>query len=400
MFKNIIFIFFLIFTKVAFSKDISLEVIAKRGDVNIELNEDQMLLLNGFRQAVTSELEILKLDSNLYWLKLEKNKMSAKDEFLFFKSFFSNEAVARKTVENTVPLPVFSGIFTAVLDALKLKSNYEEVISDSKEAKLKTFYLEANIEIDKNMTWEDTGVSKSQNFTGVILDSWKKLIEKNFLGFERVIVLENDLPKINDLVNPKSNLLKWKSILKKVSENNDTKIIQYELSAQYILQNTKTGAVLLAFNFPEIKRTFDGQNKKKLSSDLASLIYNLFLSQIVKIQTLLVNEAKISEMSNVEIKVIGKSSLSELFLVNSFLQEKFSALKLTSIMKSYSSDGAVLVIRAEGNEENILESLSAEGGKYKLNEQKVLLFNRNDKTFAIIPKESNNYIETERPTIK
>ncbi len=390
MFKKIIFFLCLIITNVTFSKDISLEVIAKRSDVNNELSEEQVLLLNGFRQAVTSELEILKLDSNIYWPKLDKKKMTVKEEFLYLKSFFTNEVLVLKQSEGSVLSPVFSGAFTAVLDSLKLKSNYDEVISDSDEVKLKTFYILANVDIDKNMTWEDAGVSKSQNFTDVIQESWKKLIEKKISGFERVVILENDFTKINDSMNSKSNLLKWKSILKKVSENHDTKTNQYEVSAQYVLQNAKSGTVLLAFDFPVIKRSFEGQNKKKLSSDLASLIYNLLLSQIVKIQTLLISDAKISEMSNFEIKVISKSGLSEIFLINSFLQEKFKDLKLTSSMKSYSSDGAILVIRAEGSEEKILESLSIEGGKFILNEQKVLLFNRIDKTFAILPKESNN----------
>jgi hypothetical protein len=59
-------------------------------------------------------------------------------------------------------------------------------------------------------------------------------------------------------------------------------------------------------------------------------------------------------------------------------------------MKSYSTDESSIIIRAEGTVEKILNSLSLDGGKYPLNEQKVLLFNRTDKTFAILPKESNN----------
>lgn len=390
MLKIIGSFFCLIYLNIAFAKDVSLEVLAKRADVNNEMNEDQVLLLNGFRQAVTSELENLKLDSNLYWPKLDKKKMTVKDEFLYLKSFFSNESVIRQKSEGPVVSLTIPGVFKASIDSLKLKSNYEEIILNLEDAKLKTFYVLANIELDKNTTWEDTGVKKSQDFTGVILDSWKKLIEKSFLGFERVVVLENDFSKKVDSMNAKSNILKWKSILKKTSENLDTKTIQYELSAQYILQNAKSGNVLLAFDFPEIKRTFDGQNKKKLSSELASLIYNLFLSQTAKIKTLLVSTANISEMSNIEIKVIGKSSLSELMLVNSFLQENFTALKLSSTMKSYSRDGAILVLRAEGSEDKMIEALNRDGGKFILNEQKILLFNTHDKTFAILPKESNN----------
>jgi hypothetical protein len=407
MFKKFFFMIFLCFLNTSFAKNISVAVSANRADVSTELNEDQVLLLNGMRLAVTSELEELKYDSHLYWQKLEQKKMSAIEESIYLKAFFSSEAIARSTgpvIETgsekpiakpmggskvNVPL-ILSGTFTATLDSSKLKSNFEDVISGNEEAKLKTFYFLSSIEIDKGMTWEDTGVSKSLNFTEAIMDSWKKLAEKNFGGFEKTVILERDFSKRPESMNSKSVILKWKSILKKVSENRDTQSAQYQLSAQYLLQNAKSGNHLMAFDFPEIKRTFETNNKSGLSSNLASLIYNLLLSQSAKIQSVLAGEAKMADFCEVELTVFKSSGLSEVYQINSFLQEKFQSLKLTSKMKSFENNRAALLVRAEGSEEKMLDALNAGGGRWPLNEQKVLQFNRVDKTFAILPKESNN----------
>lgn len=387
-------LFLLTFCHPLLAKDISLEVVGKALEVSAEWSEDQVLLLNGFRQAVTRELEEAKLDSALYWSKLEKKKMSAKDEFEFLKSFFSKESVARAAAADPkIPLASngpLSGTFSAWLDLEKLKSNYEEMINDLSETKLKTFYILASIEIDKGMKWEDVGVTKAENFSGVILESWKKLAEKEFSGFEKIVVLNKDFSQKPDYMNSKSITLKWKSILKKVSSNTESQSASYELSAQYILQNTKSGTVLLAFDFPEQKRSLGMNNKKVLSSSLASLIHNLLLSQTAKIQGLIEADARNLEMTELEIKFSTKPGLSEIYQVNNLLQDKLSDLKLSAQMKTYSTEGASILIRAQGSSALILERLSKEGGKFPLNEQKVLLFNRADKTFAILPKETNN----------
>lgn len=392
--RGLLLLFFTFFCHPLLAKDISLEVVGKAQEVSAEWSEDQVLLLNGFRQAVTRELEEAKLDSALYWSKLEKKKLSGKDEFELLKKFFSKESVARAAgADPKIPLPAngpLSGTFSAWLDLEKLKSNYEEMINDLSETKLKTFYILASIEIDKGMKWEDVGVSKADSFSGVILESWKKLAEKEFSGFERIVVLNKDFSQKPDYMNSKSITLKWKSILKKVSSNTESQSASYELSAQYILQNTKSGTVLLAFDFPEQKRSLGMNNKKVLSSSLASLIHNLLLSQTAKIQGLIEADARNLEMTELEIKFSTKPGLSEIYQVNNLLQDKLSDLKLSAQMKTYSTEGASILIRAQGSSGLILDRLSKEGGKFPLNEQKVLLFNRADKTFAILPKETNN----------
>lgn len=392
MFK-FFFLLFLIFTSPLFAKTVELEVFANRSDVSKEMSGFDLLTINGLRQAITSELEDQKLDSKLYWEKLDQKKMSAVEELQFLKPFFENVVVSEASppdAKEVLKEEKLRGSLKADLNIEKLKTSYIEVTTNLAETKLKTFYILASIDIDPNMSWEDLGVAKAENFSGVVIDSWKKLIEKEFKGFEKVVVLDKDFPTKPDYMNSKSVTLKWNSTFRKVFSSAEKKTASYELSAQYVLVSSKSGDVITSFDFPLQKRGLDVQDKKALSSSLASLVYNLLLSQTNKLSSLLEVEAKAGEQSHLDIKIITKTSLSEIFAINTFLQEKFKDIKLVSQMQSYSADGAILSIRAEGSIDKILDSLSLEGGKYPLNEQKILLFNRTDKSFAILPKDSNN----------
>ena len=382
------------------AKEVSIDALAKISEISENSNEEQLLTLNAYRQAVTAGLEDLKLNSELFWSKLDLKKLSMSDEIDFLKPLFSNAQLARPaTIDAQTKIPatqdspklkseIISGQFKAEFDLEKLKQSYNEVVLDLMATKLKSFYFLIDIDIDSSLEWKDLGVSSASNFTSPIIDSWKKLVEKDFKIFEKVVVLEQDLENKPEYMNPKSVTLKWKSRFKKISFNEENKTASYELIAQYLLVNTKNGQVLSSFDFPTQKKIdLDTQNKKSLSSTLASLVFNLLNAQSSKLVSLLELDSKTLEATNLDIKITTKTSLSEIYQINNLLQDKFKEIKLTSQMKSYSTDESILHIRAEGTLEKVLASLSSEGGKFALNEQKVLLFNPDSKSFAIVPKE-------------
>lgn len=395
MYKLLI-LFFIIFLTTVSAKEINLIAMARTSEVTAQMNEENALKLNAFLQAVTGELANLKLDSALFWSKLDSKKMSDVEEMQLLQNLFLNITMARIPTANeakkaVAETPKISGNFKADLDLEKLKTLFLEVTTDLAETKLKTFYLLASIELENSMTWEDVGVQKAESFSGVILDSWKKLIEKDLGDISKVVILEKDFTTKPAYMNSKSVVLKWTSQLKKSGYNPENHLASFELSTHYVLQNAKSGLVLSSFDFPVQKRELDVQNKKGLSSALASLIYNLLLSQTEKIKNTVLANDKTSERTETEIKILTRVGLTEIYQINAFLEEKFKSIKLTSQMKSYSTvDGSTLLISGEGSLQNILENLSSEGGKYPINEQKLLLFNPTDKTFAILSKEQNN----------
>jgi hypothetical protein len=282
------------------------------------------------------------------------------------------------------------GTFAYDLDAEKFSKFYADTMSDAPDVSVKTFYIIPDINIAPEMNWFDVGVTRKENFSGVIIDSWKKWASAHFKNFTNVVVLEKDFATKPANMNAESVTLKWNSFLKKGEVFQDRKSAKYDLTAQYVLVNTKSNHSLVAFDFPTQKRELAIFNPKDLSSNLASLIYNLLNSQTAKISSALEQNLATGASSSVEIKVIGKLGLFDISQVNSFLNEHFKDISMSSEMKSYGSDGTTITLKSTLSPDDLYARFAKEGGKFPFNEQKILLFSSENKTFAIISKEANN----------
>lgn len=428
--KMILGLFLMVSLTTAMSAEEKLQVLVKKADVsNQETRGGEpavkdgpfSFLLNGMRQAVTAELVKHELDSDVFWKKIEEKNLSSADEINFFRPYFNrfNVVMDKPTATAIVPAeaqpvvkdPADPGLlqvpapavklappqdqyqratFSYEFDPVKIKSLFVEILTDLPDVSIKTFYIIPDISISQDMTWMDVGVTKKENFSGVIIDSWKKWAESQFKNFANVVVLDKDLTEKPAKMNPESVTLKWTSAIKKSEVFQDRKSARYEVSAQYVLVNTKTNLSLQAFDFPLQKREVGIANPKDLSSNLASLIYNLLNSQMVKLTSSLELNRASSTLSIIDIKVTGKHGLYDITQINTFLTDRFKEYALTSEMKSYSADSSLISIKSTMSEEALYAALGKDGGKLPLNEQKILLFSPENKTFAIIPKEANN----------
>ena len=396
MFKFLIALSFL-FSVNLLAATQTMEVIIKKTDLvqvdpNVKIKTLDIFTLNGMRQALTKELEDKKLSSEDFWQKLDAKKMSDTEEMEFLKPFFQSTSLAIPEVQaldtrekNKADL-FERAFFTYEIDSSNVLKLYDNFQINLPDAAIKTFYILPEISIDFDMTWEDVGVSKKENFSGVIIESWKKWAQTQFKNFQSVVVLEKDLSTRPLNLNPESVTLKWNSNLKRAEVFQDRKTARFELTAQFVLINTKSGESLVGFDFPGQKREASISNPKDLSSNLASLIFNLLNSQTSKITTALELNKTSGTFNTVEMSIIGKHGLLDISQLNSLLIEKFKEVALSSELKKYSSEASVISIKSTANLEALTALFARDGGRFPLNEQKILLFNPASRTFAIIPK--------------
>ena len=177
----------------------SVEVLLKKTEINstepdVKTKVLDLFVLNGMRQAMTKELVENGLDSELFWSKIEEKKLTEIAEQEFFKPFFISQSLAIPDPELQVPkIDQFSrAIFNYELDSLKAKKLFDELFTNLPDVTLKTFYILPDINIDSDMKWEDVGVTKKENFSGVIIESWKKWAAGQFKNFVNIVVLEKD----------------------------------------------------------------------------------------------------------------------------------------------------------------------------------------------------------------
>lgn len=372
----------------------NIEVMIPADKVSEQTSQELLLSLNGYAQLLTTEMLEQHLDSTLFWAKLEKKKMGPQEEESFLKKYFEKTELSLLALEDSSLKSAKDGLihgrFAVSFDPQKIKNLYDEVMLDLEELRQKTFYLLPEIEIDRGLKWEDVGVSKAEQFTEAISESWKKMAMAQFPGFSRYEILEKDFAVKPEAMNPQSVTLRWKSLLKGTLKNSDTQSFEYELSAQYVLVTSKTNNALISFDFPLQRREFSRANKKQLSSQLASLVYNLLNSQASKISSQLATQTSLSISEESLYLLKGAGGLSEVYQVINLLQDSYKDLKLSASMKNFSSPNCELLIRSALSKEQLIENLSKNEGKLNLGEQKLLIFNPADKTFAILPKQKNN----------
>ena len=386
----------------AFSAEEKIQIVVKKTDLvhdtrggHPTIKEGPFaLLLNGMRQALTAELVKYEINPESFWKKITDKKFSDSDEINFFRPFFNRfnivmdktDVNAPKVADEPTADQFQRATFSYEFDAAKIKAFFLETMAEVHDEKTKTFYIIPDINISQDMTWMDVGVSKQENFTGVIVDSWKKWAETQFKSFPSVVILEKNFAEKSDKFNSESVTLKWNSTIKKSEVFQDRKSARFEVSAQFVLENTKSNQSLLAFDFPLQKKEITLSNSKDLSSNLASLIFNLLNSQTVKINSALELNRATSTLSIVDIKLTGKHGLFDITQINSMLAERFKEFALTAEMKNYSMDSSVISIKSTLNEEALYALFVKDGGKFMFNEQKILLFSPETKVFAIIPK--------------
>ncbi len=219
-----------------------------------------LMTLNGYRQALTKELIARDLDSDKFWAKLEEKKLTDDQEIELLKPIFLNVAMLSQPANPTDEFE--RSVFKYDLDKARVDALFNEYLSNLPDVTIKTFYIRPDIRIDDSMSWSDVGVSKAENFSGVIVESWKKWASTQFKNFGNVVVLDKDLTQIPSNMNAESVTLKWNSLLKRAEVFQDRKSARFELTAQYLLVNTKTNQTLVGFDFPTQKREFTVYNPK------------------------------------------------------------------------------------------------------------------------------------------
>lgn len=372
--------------------------IAKSSDASV--SELDLLTVNGMRLAITKELGTLEKDQELFWKKIEEKKLSVKEEIELFKPLFTESSLL---IPHEIPLEQTASAsgtpkalsaqdhfkrasFQYEMDALKSKQFFDQHISNLPDVTLKSFYILADIGLGSDLGWSDVGVTKEESFVGVITDSWLKWVKTQFPDFATVALLEKDLDPKTENLNPQSVILKWKSEIKRNGLNADKKTGRYEVSAQFVFVNAKTNESLAAFDFPTQKREVRVSDPKELSSTLASLVFNLLNSQSAKITAgLELNKTSMGQ-EIVEVKVTGIHGLLDIYQLNARLNEQFKSVQLNATLKTFSSEGSTISLKSNVSAEKLFQLFLADGGKIPLSEQKILLFNGGDKTFAIIPK--------------
>lgn len=350
------------------------------------------LKIKGLDEILNNQLTILGVNLEKFKIQVEKKHYSKENYLNFLESFFNKaELIIIAQNEKVSSSDTISAIVNVDLDQEKAKKMALEIIEDLDFYKKNNFYFDYNLDLQANTTWEDLGVNSEAIFNDALINSWRELLIPQYAArYSNVVfVQENDkniLENFSNIIPSESVILKLNIKIKKTFENKSISMAGYEIFGDYVLIKARDRSSILSYDFPVQKKELSTKNKKELSSNIASLVYNFLKFQTKKIEEKIANN--VLKADN-RFKLTGQKMLSELSQVQSVLEKYLLPVKGHVVIKKFSTSESELAI-LDTNFENLIIMLN-KMGKLPLsddkNEQKVLIFNAETKSFAINQKD-------------
>lgn len=403
MLKTFSFALATLFISQAYSQEQTLNLVLSKSKIQqvAQADEKKVTMMNqftllGYKEAVNKAFVELGFDQdraiNVFWERLEASGNPADKIISLIAPVFNKTSFLK--LENIEDPENDKMDFKYEIDKKKLKKLFSNHVKEYVIYSDKNIYIIPEITIDETMQWSDVGVSKSQVFTDVIVDSWVKWAAEKFPGFDNVVVINQDFKQIPEDMNSESVTIKWTSHIKKAEVFHERQSALFDVSAQYVVNNIKSAQNLTAFDFPHQKNEYSILKDKELSSNLASLIFNLLNSQSAKIATALEFNKASSTLHMNDFIVKGDHGFYDITLLTNALNAKYKDYAVVSELKAYSNHESIITIRSTASRDSLDKMFSTDSGKVDLNEQKILTFDSIDRAFAIIPKQIHNEGET------
>jgi hypothetical protein len=391
--KIIFFIFYSLISINCFSTEYNIEVITILNSETTPAEANYQLKINGFEQAIKQKLEAEGFSKKLFDEKVLEKNFSTEKYYEFLKSFFVKEElilVAGNDAKAGTELPR-KAIFSGTINDNDFKEKFIDLTENMSLYKNKNFYLELHLDLLGGLSWTDFGISNESVMNSSISSIWKDYYLEHYKDFKNII-------SVDELVKPilknRYNSFSTEAVLqrvnisiKKISENKSSKKITLLIEGNFILLGIKENSVLLSFDFIPVKKELSLKNQKELSSTVGTLIFNMIKYQTKSIDTSL--SFKKTKLENTFI-LKGQELFSDIYSSQRVLEEYFSKDSIKVTIKKINLTQTELIISGPLTNEVVVEKLKSLGEKPISNdpkEQKVLIFDATNNSFAITQKD-------------
>jgi hypothetical protein len=384
---------------------------------SLKFVKDQ-LLSSAFRDILTKELKNMGLDANHFWqqydvkfeqhftpvkeslvtkYRMEDGNVSIKNKERYRNSIRARRLRAKSKfgklsrVIQSYSIKKFSRStktsnsryvsLSAKVNRKILRNIFFKFTQEGKARHFKTLYITADFYLNA-MTWLDAGVSVESDFTNVINAHWKKWFLENLNSYVDDIVIADVVVKekikaFARLADKRSNYnseggdfseisaadefnnslwLKVKTKITKLDDDLVMKTREFSVNGDFILIDLKTNKLIKYFDFISENKKINIENSHALSSNLASMVYRIPISEYQEIAKSI--SALPATLSRVSLEVSNVQNMLELVKINELLASKGIAFRFESQINSYSGQAASLLLSFQGSNENIIDTLN------------------------------------------
>ncbi len=375
----------------------------------------QQLLFNAYQDVISKVLSEEGLNKELFWKSfdekfetyflpiqqeletkygMDKEEVSDKDKEAFQKILRARRLKAKSTFKNLRSCVQSYSIkkmsrssqmansrfikIQAKVNKVILGKIYVDLTREGESRMMDKLYVSVDYSIH-NMTWNDTGVELKQDFVNVIHNSWKEYLIKNLEGLVQEIVftdenLERELKKFAQIPTEVTNLvaegtesprggsfsnsvwLKIRIDLNKIKEDTLLMNREFVVGSSYILQDLGTNDILSFNDTEEANFTFSFDDPQKLSSQLATRVYNAPILKLKDIKNRLVNIP--ANQNEIHVLLKNIDNIQEVFAFNNFIQGQGVSYQIQPSLDRLNISEVRIGLRFLGTKESFMEFLS------------------------------------------
>lgn len=371
------------------------------------------LLSNSFNDVVSKELKAMGLDADLFWQNFDKKfeeyfhpiqenlkekygigvegKKERKVDYdqairhkrLSLRARFGkiNQVISRYTIKKNSRSPQYPNArylsIQAEVNREALHKVYLKFTTDVTGKSFQKIYLSHNF-ILQDLSWNEVGVEIEKDFVDVVSSHWKSWFNENFSSLFNETVILDESTKIdieNFLKLPKETVLNmsedetigaeykgslWvdlKVIVKRGVEKNLLKKREFIISGDIIVTDLENSRVLNFDDFDFSKKVYSYDDNKKLSSSLATFVYQLPIPTFKAIPEKLGQSGQSKKTISVKLK--NFRSLKNILEFQKLLHDKGITKHISSSIDYFSSDDASLKISYVGSPQSITDFASS-----------------------------------------
>lgn len=400
----------------------------------------QQLLSSAFRDILGKELKSMGLNAELFWQKYdlqfdeyfapihdqlkadygvkEDGDISAKkrDEYekelrkkrLVLKSKFGrlDRAVSSYSIQKMSRSTQMANsrylALQAKINRKMLSEIYLQFTREGEARHFKKIYLSVKFNL-KDLSWNDVGVDVETDFTEVVQEHWKKWFEEKFQGVVDSIVLtdestERELTEFLKIPSEATQMLQgqevigrdsnfsnslWVKINIDLNKEHDHGLLrerEFGIDGDFLIVDLKNNKVLSHYDFIKEERKFSVEDRHKLSSNMASLVYQIPLPNFEKFKADLLGATAPSQ--RIYLDVEGANTITDIFDFTSILNNKGVSYQFEVEVESFSKGVAKVAVDFKGQGNEIIEFLKSLDGA-RVNNDKIIDFGKEKNPFSL-----------------
>ena len=335
-----------------------------------------------------------------YKQKLRHKRLTSRSKFGNLKAAISSYVVKNLSRSSSNPKSKYL-VLTAKIDKNVLTQIVQKYSEGGSSSSIDKIYISLKLNL-QNGDWQKLGVNYSSEIAKAVQDHWRTWFQEKYqLGEKEVIFTDSSLEEsLTDKLDSRSSLLGSLNILKSdeatnsiwIRINNVFQLIndnpllrerKIEMRSDLIALDIDANNPLHFADFPLVKMLYSYSNIKRLSSDIASKVYELPLNDFTKIRSKM--RSMLVGGKRQSIIVLNSDGIADVLDLMDEMKKKFVRFQPLIELTSFSNDQAEVNIKFQGSLEE-LKSTVLNLSELSINSTKKVQFLNQDNPFSMTLK--------------